>query len=224
MSLSRLNVVLGILLALSVVLLVVLRVDNSRPNYQIVLGDDMTYSPAYQAMEPSSNFENGRTIQAPVLGTVARGGEPFYFEPTPDDALRAGEQLINPVELGTEAGAAAVEQGRLVFQTFCVACHGGDGAGNGPVAQRGFPPPPSLLAGKSQVMKDGQLFHIITLGQNSMPQFAAQLPPQRRWDVIAYIRSLQQNAEPAAMPPNNASQQREPSASAPEQDAGGEKP
>jgi hypothetical protein len=49
-------------------------------------------------------------------------------------------------------------------------------------------------------MKDGQLFHILTLGQNNMPTFAVQLPSNRRWDVIAYIRRLQQAAPPPATP------------------------
>ncbi len=59
------------------------------------------------------------------------------------------------------------------------------------MTKRGFPPPPSLLTGKSPQTKDGQLFHILTYGQANMPDFAAQLSPARRWDVINYIRSLQ---------------------------------
>src|SRR5690606_4794954 len=134
------------------------------------LGDDMTYSPAYTAYAPNPNFSDGRTLQSPVPGTIARGWQPINFEATPEDALRAGEELVNSFDLNTEAGKASAERGQVVFNTFCATCHGGDGAGNGPVAQRGFPPPPSLLIGKSREMKDGQLFHILTYGQNSMPQ------------------------------------------------------
>ncbi len=189
--LNRLNLVLAIALALVLVLLMLMRVDHSRPNYQVNLGDDMTYSPAYSSYEANENFASGRTMQAPVSGTIARGSQQFHFEATPADAIRAGEELVNPFDRSTEAGASSIERGKVVFQFFCVACHGADGAGNGLVAQRGFPPPPTLLTGKTLAMKDGQLLHILTFGQNSMPNFAAQLPPDRRWDVINYIRSLQ---------------------------------
>jgi len=193
---SRLNLVLLLAVVLVFALSVLLRVDNSQPNYQVILGDDMTYSPAYASYAPNSNMANGRTMQGPLPGTIARGSQRFHFEPTPEDALRAGEQLANPFDLGTEQGVASAGRGKVVFQTYCTACHGGDGTGNGPVARRGFPPPPSLLTGKSLEMKDGQLFHVLTYGQNSMPQFAAQMTPERRWDVINHIRRLQQKAQP----------------------------
>lgn len=197
--LSRINLFLGLAFVLVFASVGLLRVDNSRPNFQVNLGDDMTYSPAYKSFETNPNFANGRTLQDPVPGTVARGTQRFHFEATPQDALRAGEELANPFDLATEQGIASAERGQVVFQFFCTTCHGGDGAGKGPVAQRGFPPPPSLLTGKSLEMKDGQLLHILTFGQNSMPQFAAQLPPDRRWDVINYIRRLQREAKPQAV-------------------------
>ncbi len=108
--------------------------------------------------------------------------------------VRAGELLNNPYDPLSDEGRAAAERGAEVFRIFCTSCHGGGGAGDGVVAARGFPPPPSMLTGKSVQMKDGQLFHILTYGQGSMTSFAAQLTPDRRWDVINYVRSLQQQA------------------------------
>lgn len=196
---NRLNLLLTIALAFVSICVALLRVDPSRPNYQIRLGNDMASSPAYTAFEPNPDFANGRTLQDPVSGTIARGFKPFRFAATPEDALRAGEQLVNPwKELSEDEARSAAERGSAIFQIYCAACHGADGAGNGPVAKRGFPPPPSLLTGKSLDMKDGQLFHILTHGQNSMPQFAAQLTPDRRWDVILFVRQLQQQSKPPA--------------------------
>lgn len=193
---NRLNLFLLLALMLILVVLILVRVDHSRPNYRIMLGDDMTYSPAYAAYASNRNFASGRTLQDPVAGTLARGEQRFDFQATPPDALRAGEQLTNPFEKSADDMQAAADRGAIVFESFCTSCHGGDGNGNGPVAQRGFPPPPSLLTGKSREMKDGQLFHILVHGQNNMPSFAVQLPPSRRWDVINYIRRLQQAAPP----------------------------
>lgn len=189
--LRRLNLFLFAVLAAMLLLLLLLRVNHSRPNYQIILGDDMTYSPAYTAYAPNPTFADGRTFQQSVSGTLARGEQRYNFAPTPDDAIRAGEELINPFPLSSAEMEMSADRGAIIFQTKCTSCHGGDGAGNGPVANRGFPPPPSLLNGKSREMKDGQLFHILTYGQNSMPSFADQLPPERRWELINFIRRIQ---------------------------------
>jgi mono/diheme cytochrome c family protein len=40
-------------------------------------------------------------------------------------------------------------------------------------------------------MKDGQMFHILTYGQNNMPSYASQVSPEDRWSVITYVRSMQ---------------------------------
>ena len=96
--------------------------------------------------------------------------------------------------------AASVQRGGDIFRVFCITCHGPKGAGDGLVPQRGFPPPPSMTTGKSMQMKDGQLFHIITYGQGSMASYAVQLSPERRWDVINYVRSLQQQAGASVAP------------------------
>ena len=66
----------------------------------------------------------------------------------------------------------------------------------GPVAQRGYPPPPSLLAEHAQKMKDGQLFHILTYGQNNMPSYASQLSRDDRWNVVLYVRTCRPRLSP----------------------------
>ena len=225
---SRTNIVLGLLLGIVVVLTALSRIDYGRPNIE-VLPDMMKYSPAYHSYEANRNFANDRTLQAPVPGTIARGEMPIYYQATPEDALRAGEELRNPYEVAKTVqpvsdatnGAAqesdhgsstngetesmaqqelaqSVQRGVEVYRVFCIPCHGPRGAGDGPVAKRGFPPPPSLLTGKSVQMKDGQLFHILTYGQTNMPQMASQLTRAQRWDVINYVRELQASAPPAA--------------------------
>ena len=80
MILNRLNQILTIALVLVVAMLMFTRVDHSRPNYEVHLGNDMTYSPAFTSYEANDDFPNGRTMQAPVPGTIARGAQPFYFE------------------------------------------------------------------------------------------------------------------------------------------------
>jgi len=183
-------------------------VDYSRPNIEIL--PNMKYSPAYSAYSSNPNLADGRTLQPPVPGTIARGPLPLHYQATPADALRAGEQLKNPLlKLAEPLRQAATRRGGETFRIFCIECHGAAGKGDGLVPKYGFPPPPSLLTGKSVQMKDGQLLHILTYGQGSMTSFAVQLTRAQRWEVVQYIRRLQQQAKvtegvtPATQPQSN---------------------
>ena len=202
MKLNRMNIVLTASLVIAVMAAGATRVDYTQPNIEIL--PDMKYTPAWTAYASNPVFANGRTLQAPVTGTIARGQIPLHFEATKEDAIRMGDELVNRYH-NSESPAAAeqlqasIQRGGETYRIFCICCHGATGAGDGPVTKRGFPPPPSLLTGKSPQMKDGQIFHVLTYGQNSMPDFTGQLSSDRRWDVINYIRSLQPqaNADPA---------------------------
>jgi len=167
--------------------------DPTRPNFEFL--PQMAHSPRYNAFAPNPNFADGNTLQRPELGTIARGSMPWHFAATPQEALRAGEELKSPLYSGN---VRARERGAFVFSNFCAVCHGAGGAGNGPVAQRGYPPPPSLLAEHALKMKDGQIFHVLTYGQNNMPSYASQLSREDRWNVILYLRTMQAAAAPAA--------------------------
>ena len=212
MTVSRINLALAFCVVLVFVAAAAVDVDHSRPNFEFL--PEMKYSPAYDSFEKNPNFVDGRTLQPPVAGTIARGEMPLHDAPTKEDAVRAGEELVNPYDLtGEEEEArsrveASTRRGRDLYQIYCTCCHGPSGAGDGPVAQRGFPPPPSLLTGKSLQMRDGQLFHVLSYGQGSMSPFAAQLSPGQRWDVINYVRSIQQEA--ASTPTTPASETEQP--------------
>jgi len=222
--LNRTNTVLAVLLLFVAAIALAIQPDHSRPNFEFL--PEMKHSPASKAYAANPHFRNGRTLQAPVAGTIARGDLPLYFAATKEDAVRASEELQNPYakkeqpsiettsdDAGTPIAAAtgkaatsdpeaqfrqrlqaSVQRGGDVYQVLCISCHGPQGAGDGPVAKRGFPPPPPLTTGKSAQMKDGQLFHILTYGQGSMAPMAAQLARERRWDVINYVRGMQRAA------------------------------
>jgi mono/diheme cytochrome c family protein len=169
--------------------------DPTRPNFEFL--PQMAHSPRYNAFAPNPNFADGTTLQRPEPGTIARGSTPLHYAATPQDALRAGEELTSPLDSGN---VRARERGASVFSNFCAVCHGAGGAGNGPVAQRGYPPPPSLLADHALKMKDGQLFHVLTYGQNNMPSYASQLSREDCWNAILYVRTMQAAATPVPAP------------------------
>jgi mono/diheme cytochrome c family protein len=194
-AIRRLNVALLVAFVLSIASLWVFQTDDRRPNVEFF--PDMAHSPRYAAFAPNPNFADGQTLQMPPPGTIARGHRPLGYAATPEDAARAGRELTNPVAPGDESVLA---RGEKVFETFCTPCHGAGARGDGLVAQRGFPPPPSLLADKAVALADGQIFHILTYGQNNMASYASQISREDRWRVIRYVRSLQATAQKAAAP------------------------
>lgn len=178
-----------------------LRPDPARPNHEIF--PEMVRTQRYNAFAANPNFADGKTLQVPVAGTIARGQLPLHYAATPAEALRAAEELKTPYGA---PDAAVQARGAFVFTNFCQVCHGSAGRGDGPVPMRGYPAPPSLLAEHALKMKDGQMFHILSYGQNNMPSYAGQLSREDRWKAITYVRGLQAKAlkevasAPAAVP------------------------
>ncbi len=134
------------------------------------------------------------TIAFPA-GTLARDAYPLDYQATAEDAQRAARELTNPFSADDPA---ALDRGRTVFTNFCIACHGVEGAGDGPVPLRGFPPPPPLTADKSRALADGEIFHIISYGLRLMPAHRHQLSRADRWKVLLHVRALQHAAAAAA--------------------------
>ncbi len=193
MSLRGWNILLFAAFLISAVLNWAVWSDRTHPYVEFL--PEMVHSVAYDAFSPNPVFADGKTLQTPVEGTIPRGLLPMPYRATPEDALRAGEELVPPA---SSEGQSALERGNFVFTQFCQVCHGPEGTGDGPVAQRGFPPPASLRGPKALKMKDGQIFHILTFGQGNMPSYASQISREDRWKVILYVRSLQKREAPLA--------------------------
>ena len=128
---------------------------------------EMVRTVSYKAFSANPNFADGKTLQLPPEGTVPR-----------------------------PAAHSVTRPGAVVYQIYCQPCHGGAGKGDGPVAMRGFPPPPSLLADHARGLSDAEIYRIVSRGQKNMPAYAAQVPPQDRRAAIGYIRSLQGDSKP----------------------------
>ncbi len=163
--------------------------DLSQPNVEYM--PDMAYSVAHETFASNPIFADGKTLQTPPAGTIARGQMPLRFLPTTAEAERAGRELSNPLD---STDAAVRRRGAWAFGVFCQPCHGAGGRGDGPIAQRGFPPPPSLLAQRANDMPDGRIYHIIAFGQANMPGHQAQIVPDDRWSIVGHVRELQTRA------------------------------
>lgn len=152
---------------------------------------DMARGPAYKAFAPNEAMRNGITLQRPVAGTIARGTQPFHYEKGDAEAERAGRELVNP----HHADAPTLARGKALYETYCAVCHGAHGKGDGPIASK-IPPPPTYLSDRLRGFAPGRFFHVITLGANKMPSYAAQLAPDDRWLVITYVRAVLQGGTP----------------------------
>ncbi|MBW8875890.1 MAG: cytochrome c [Acidobacteria bacterium] len=164
------------------------RSDPASTGYEFI--PDMAHSVPYDAYAPNPVTRDGKTLQPPVAGTIARGGPlPFHYAATAEDAVRAGRELRNPFP----PSPAVLARGQTVYQTFCAVCHGLRGAGDGPLIPK-FPNPPSYTSARLLAMPDGQIFHVITRGSGMMPSYAGQIAPEDRWRAVAWVRALQAGA------------------------------
>ena len=135
----------------------------------------------------------------PVEGTIPQGYFPYHVTEKDDEkaAVAAGVNLVNPVPRTREAVLA----GREIFNRICITCHGPRGEGDGRVQGPDlFPAPPSLHTAKYEKdsYPDGRIWHVITRGWSKMPQYANVLTREERWQVVHYVRTLQEAMKKAA--------------------------
>jgi mono/diheme cytochrome c family protein len=165
--------------------------DRSRSSTGWDYMPDMYYSNAYESYTPNPNFEDDMTMRLPVEGTVPREMLPFPWENNEEDRLAAGETLVNPLEPGPQN----LEEGRAAYGVFCMSCHGESGDGTGYLFTSGrYPyPPASLVNEKVKVLKDGEIYHSITVGYGIMGAHGAMIESGERWKIIMHIRAKLQN-------------------------------
>ena len=165
--------------------------SSARPRIHVV--PDMDNQAYYRAQTASGFFADGRAMRAPVEGTVSRDGL------DEDDAYYRGKDGDRWVE-GLPGGLDEQQmlRGRERYQIYCAPCHGGTGAGDGPVARRAaklaegtWTPPADLTAAAAVGRPDGELFDIVTHGVRNMPAYGPQIEPEDRWAIILYVRALQ---------------------------------
>jgi mono/diheme cytochrome c family protein len=152
---------------------------------------DMAHSLAYETYAPNRNFASGSNHLVPVPGSVPREMIPYRYPATPEGRMQAGKELVNPVE--ATPGALAV--GKVQFTRYCSNCHGESGKGDGHLYTSGkFPvPPASLVNDRMKSAPVGEVFHVITVGQNVMGAHGSLIQPENRWKIALYIKNVLQS-------------------------------
>ncbi len=141
----------------------------------------------FQAFEACSYFLDGRAMQTPPLGTVPRNTP----EADLDHAATGSTYLTQiPVPLTREL----FDRGRFGFETYCAACHGGDGSGDSEVARNmDLRKAPSLVDEPVRSFPPGRIYQVASQGYGLMPAFANELTPLERWGTVAYLMALQRS-------------------------------
>jgi mono/diheme cytochrome c family protein len=101
-------------------------------------------------------------------------------------APATANQVANPLS-DSETGRA---QGKEVFASLCVACHGAEGKGDGVSGQYLIPRPSNLTDPTLRNESDGSLFWKLNTGRNGMPSYKAALSDLQKWRLVLYLRSL----------------------------------
>ena len=124
----------------------------------------------------------------PVEGTVpVTGAAPVFDAETAD-------RIVNP----RTRTSASVSRGKVVYETYCVVCHGEGGHGDGPISSEAggpFPGVRSLVTDTVGRRSDGYLYGIIVnapaMGRGLMPRYGDKIRGTDQWDLVNYMRTLQ---------------------------------
>lgn len=134
----------------------------------------------------SSMFADGRSVRPQAEHTVARGQlyESDYFY---TGLMNGKEADMMPFPVTMQVLARGQER----FNVYCSPCHSRVGNGAGMIVQRGYKPAGNLHDAKRMGQPLSHYFYVMTNGYGAMPDYKAQVAPEDRWAIAAYIRALQ---------------------------------
>ena len=158
---------------------------------------DMHNQPKMIPQRHAAFFSDGRSARQQVPGTVGRSQqvEASYLT-TGLVAGAEGDAIPFPVTL------AVMARGQEQFNIYCSPCHSRVGNGKGAIVGRGYYKAGDFQSTRLQQAPLGHFFWVITHGYGAMPDYSAQIRPEDRWAIVAYIRALQlsQNAQSTDVP------------------------
>jgi mono/diheme cytochrome c family protein len=154
---------------------------------------DMHDQPKYIPLRESRFYSDGQSARLPVENTVARGqlrADAYFYT-----GKRNG-QTANELPAGLLRDGFGMPEllarGRERYNIYCSPCHSQLGDGNGMIAQRGLTTKPRSFHEPRLKQENLSYFYdVMTNGFGAMLNYSAQINPQDRWAIAAYVRALQ---------------------------------
>src|SRR5579859_7807423 len=139
-------------------------------------------------------------MRLPAPHTVKRNAHGWlpYRGANDSTGLRLANKLVNPFEVSP----LILDQGKVLFETYCKHCHGPKGGGDGKVAQGAkidgvdhsvYPGVANLRGDAYKNITEGHIFHVITYGKGLMGAHGSQVSEEDRWKIARYVKELQKN-------------------------------
>jgi mono/diheme cytochrome c family protein len=120
---------------------------------------------------------------------ITHGLRDFKFSSQNEYEL-AKEDTQNPLALTPQNAEKILKEGKEIYSSKCMHCHGEKGDGNGPMvvsqAYNGVP----NYADRS-ALSNGQIFYSIYYGKGSMGAHGSMLDKKEIWTLVHYVRKLQ---------------------------------
>lgn len=122
---------------------------------------------------------------------VTHGLRDFKFSSQNEYEL-AKEDTKNPLILTAENAEKILKEGKEIYSSKCMHCHGEKGDGNGPIVKSG-----ALGEGvvpnyaQKTDLSNGQMFYSIYYGKGAMGAHGSMLDKKEIWTLVHYVRKLQ---------------------------------
>jgi mono/diheme cytochrome c family protein len=150
-----------------------------------------------------NNFKYGRMRETPG---VKPHEEPLLVMESGVVPFSGGEAIYraaNGVDLKSHLkmdDPAVIKSGEKGYFTYCAQCHGKYHDGNGTVGQSFAPLPTDLRSRKVQSLPEGVHFKEISYGiaGGRQPPLATTIAVEERWQIIAYLKSLDVRSDNAS--------------------------
>lgn len=195
--------------------------DNQGLEYAPNMYHSVAYEPLTQITDPNAGWyfnsldSGGRVgefynsngfnphkmnLRLPPKNTVRRTANGWlpYRGTNDSTGMIVADKLVNPFE----ASPAVIDQGKVLYETYCKHCHGAKGKGDGKVAEgakiegvdhSSFAGVANLTGDAIKVLTEGHIFHVITYGKGRMGAHGSQVSEEDRWKIVKYVKELQKN-------------------------------
>ncbi len=106
-------------------------------------------------------------------------------------APAAADKSVNPLK----GDPTSITEGKKIYESMCVICHGDKGKGNGAAGVSLSPRPANFLAITVRHESDGAIFWKLSEGNAPMAAYKGLLSETQRWQLVNYIRKLEDSSK-----------------------------